>query len=532
MRLNPPLRPLRDERGFSMIVVMVVLLASGMFVAGAFATADADLPFSLDGLDRKRSYTAADAGLSYYQSRLNVDNEFWTQCTGGGPGVNQEWTGTGTDPRSWRTVPGGEEQYTVELLPAPGKAECIPGDNFSMIDPATSTFRVRVTGRAREDDANRRSLVATYRRSSFLDFIYFTTYETSDPLTYPPGGTIAPGDATAKCGDKERARRDPYCREIEFITGDEIRGPFHTEDDIRTCGTPMFGREPQAGKGKDRIEILGPGADPDGDHGYHPVCSGGTPNWRGDKIAKADVKSLVMPTTNAELMKEAAPDYLFTGKTTIRLNGASMNVTTHRDGLTRTMSLPPNGVIFVRNANCTVSLPPPPMANYAEPADCATATVSGTYSKSLTIASENDIVVNGDIVKSGDPVLGLIAEDFVRVAHPVDRSAPGSGFSRCKETQPGLRHRRIDAAILSLLHSFTVDNFACGDERGTLTVNGAIAQKYRGPVGSRGGPDGTTGYMKNYVYDDRLRFRSPPYFLTPVASAWKAVRINEQVPTR
>ena len=34
---------------------------------------------------------------------------------------------------------------------------------------------------------------------------------------------------------------------------------------------------------------------------------------------------------------------------------------------------------------------------------------------------------------------------------------------------------RIDAAIMSLLHSFIVDNYDCG-ELGTLTVNGAIVQ--------------------------------------------------------
>jgi hypothetical protein len=34
------------------------------------------------------------------------------------------------------------------------------------------------------------------------------------------------------------------------------------------------------------------------------------------------------------------------------------------------------------------------------------------------------------------------------------------------------------------------------------------------------------------LHDDRLRYREPPYFLEPVAAAWRVVRQNEQVPAR
>jgi hypothetical protein len=57
-------------------------------------------------------------------------------------------------------------------------------------------------------------------------------------------------------------------------------------------------------------------------------------------------------------------------------------------------------------------------------------------------------------------------------------------------------------------------------------VNGAIAQKYRGVVGYVGG----TGFSKQYTYDDRLRFRTPPKFLDPVNTAWLVARQVEQVP--
>ena len=75
---------------------------------------------------------------------------------------------------------------------------------------------------------------------------------------------------------------------------------------------------------------------------------------------------------------------------------------------------------------------------------------------------------------------------------------------------------RIDAALLAIDHSFIVDNYDCGNGLGDLKVTGAIAQRYRGAVGTSGG----TGFIKDYLYDDRLKYRSPPHFLSPIDSAW------------
>jgi hypothetical protein len=96
---------------------------------------------------------------------------------------------------------------------------------------------------------------------------------------------------------------------------------------------------------------------------------------------------------------------------------------------------------------------------------------------------------------------------------------------------PSINSVEIDAAIMSLQHSFIVDNYNCGTPRGTLTVKGAIAQKFRGPVGT-GGAAVATGYVKSYSYDDRFRVANPPYFLDPVQSSWRKIRFTEQTPAR
>ena len=111
---------------------------------------------------------------------------------------------------------------------------------------------------------------------------------------------------------------------------------------------------------------------------------------------------------------------------------------------------------------------------------------------------------------SQEDVLGLVGNDAIWVWNPT------TGSSRYYDnTLLGGYNRRIDAAILSVGHTFAVQNPSIGSGRGTLTVNGAIAQKFRGIVRS-----GSGGYVKNYVYDVRLKYVAPPKFLSPVTTTY------------
>ena len=259
MLLIPRIRTrfLAVEDGFSMIVVMGVMAASSLFVAAAFAAANGDLPLTRDSQDRKQAYAAAEAGINYYQYHLNQDPDYWTRCVNVPPPnatenqpVNQRWNGTGTDPRRWRNVAGTPTTYTIELMPATGYSTCIENNLSTMIDPATGTFEVRSTGRPRAGSKLKRSLVAQFRRRSFLDFLYFTDFETTDPVNYDSDDQSW---AQSNCGDRYRNQRHNNCREILFADADAINGPLHTNDDIWTCGTPVFGRN-----SADSIEFSGP----------------------------------------------------------------------------------------------------------------------------------------------------------------------------------------------------------------------------------------------------------------------------------
>lgn len=575
-----PGRRLSDERGFTMITVMLSLFILGLLTVAAIAAAQGDIHLSRHDQDDKQAYAAAEAGVNDYLAHLSTDPDYWTRCAGensarplaSGNAVNERFTGAAPAGRKWRAVPGSNSRYSIELLPRPPRGSetsstspqsCSTSDpSGSMID-ADGNFRIRVTGEQGEiaptgDDPTKgikKSVVATFRRTSFLDYVYFTDYENLDPafLSFTLGSTVtratdssdrptggqdlqtwaadkcdrhwwgtqAKGDGrsemptwhgqfqyggnwTPSGGIDETTSDDPYfhrgvCGEITFADQDEVQGPFHSNDTILTSGTPGFGRPGR----NDRVEA--------------PGYRGGTPTFRtGSGQLNTSAAPLTLPPSNTAVKAAADAAYIYTGPTTITLNGSTMTVMT--GGSTRyNVPWPANGVVYVDNAGtCPYGYQPTDPTN-VDP-NCGQVRVSGTYSKDLTIASADDVVIMGNTtrVTNADAVLGLIADKFVRVWHP-----------SCSGTGSATTNLKVDAAILAVNHSFVTDNYNCGDPLGTLNVTGAIAQKHRGTVGV-GGSSISSGYVKNYAYDDRLQYRSPPYFLDPVQASWRIVRQNEQ----
>jgi hypothetical protein len=583
-------RGLGDESGFALVVVLAVMSVVVLFSVGAFAAVDGDMRGSSDDIGRKQALAAAEVGVSDYLFHLNQDSAYWTKCTGAGPALNNPWSGTKPPANTnWRTVPGATSRYAIELLPArnSGYTACDPATTKvanSMMDPGTRGLRVRVTGEATTAKGTvRRRVAVNLRRANFLDYLWFTDLETTDPTwfatttlgrasggasgdlltwsatqcaryyrTGPAGASGYNRAGTSWTGNIDRDGDGVYENSVysaldetnvsvpctrmdpQFATGDELLGPVHTNDELLTCDQFVLGR-PSSG---DPIES---------GRSWRPCATGDTPTIQGTLLQSAP--AIKLPPTDASLGQIATPTYSFTGKTTIRLGTGSMTVTNpnRNNGNSYSLAYPDNGVIYVKNGSpCGYAFQPLNPYNTTGnaynlapnvPAGCGQVWVSGTYDTSLTIATQDDIIVDGDIKNSAAPNLssaaadiatseqrlGLIADNFVRVGHRVDKTGPTS----CNEPSVSadrINGRRIDAAMLSLLHSFQVDNYYCGSSLGKLTVNGVIAQKFRGPVGTSGG----TGFKKDYNYDPRLGYKSPPHFLDPVESAWKVTGWTEQ----
>lgn len=519
-------RRLKAEHGFTMTAVILVLLATTLLAGATFAAVSTDIPFARESQDRKQAYAAAEAGIEYYLYQLTRDNDYWMNCDEvEDPGDGEPSPVNLEDPdpehRTWRNVHGTDARFSIELLPANGTDGCNRDlAEETMLEEGSGAFRIRSTGVSR---GVRRSVVTTLRRTSFLDYLYFTDYEASDPLSF--ASTTDQAYAAANCVKYRAERnRNSWCEanvNITFPTWDAIRGPMHTNDDLLICGSPTFGRPGE----EDVIEIHGPAT-----NGY--TSDGCTPSPQFKGPVRHPAEHLPVPTSNARLRQAADTDYIFAGRTEITFDGTgSMTVVTWPNNVRyeRRMLLPDNGVIYVdRNGSCTLQAPR--SIDYGVNGEwrCAILTVRGQYPKSMTLGSEDDILIDNDLTATnGDPVLGLIAQRFVRVKHQVTRNSSGT----CTGNHSSVRRDyRIEAAILALKDSFIVDNYQCGSALGILTVDGAIAQKFRGAVGTFSGTTLNSGYTKNYIYNDDLRYRSPPYFLDPLQAAWRVVRANEQVP--
>jgi hypothetical protein len=404
--------------------------------------------------------------------------------------------------------------------------------------------------------------MATFKPKSFLEYVYFTQLETSDPVTYGYPELIAAANrqcsktiaenryatqlknASGESLNREgktttRSSNYVYCDTISFVGGDNIKGPMHTNDAFVICQTPTLGRNSQ-----DPVEVGYPTSP-----GWFSTssistsgsnCNGSDSNFKGSFEWASP--PLIPPATNAKLESVAQPEFHYTGEVTICLEGSTMKVGPGRtcSGSLYSGALPANGIIYDSNApGCTGEYTPTNVSYESTTASpCGNLNIEGSYSKPLTIAAANDVVITNNLLKGNEEaMLGLVANNFIRVYHPVELVHPKQctpeydrwgrkigesctedlGITECKgNLSSAISNLKIEAALLAINHSFIVDNYKCGAQLGTLNVKGAIAQKYRGAVGTTN----NSGYIKNYEYDDKFRTNEPPEFTAPEKTAW------------
>jgi Tfp pilus assembly protein PilX len=499
-----------------MIVALGVMLVTSLLLVAAFSAANGDIKLTHEDSTQKQAYYAALAGIQEYEYKLQVNPDYWESCA---------------VPPS--TITGGES-YEVKLLTAEsapsGTTACSITKPFeTMIESkgaAVNTFRVESVGRA---GTSKRTIIATFQVTGFLNYVYYTDYEDEDPELYSP---------KANCEVYRSDKRSSECQVIVFTSEDDVNGPLHTNDSPDICGKVTFGRAEHTPP--DPVEIYGTP--------YSEGCERGVGNEATyNTTSKSYTKGteLVPPQSDTTLEAYVEKEYQFEGVTHLKLNGLSntITVTTEKEVSkvikeeTKTIAWPPNGLIYVRGRQekeeevaCPYVYSPSKSDNKEEKEEevnCGNVYVEGTYAKSLTIGSEDDLIIDGSIyptsvegklgsAPTGTTALGLIANNYVRIYHPIKEEGRGG----CSNETGSLPNVWIYAAILSTEHSFLVDNFECGESLGKLNVYGAIAQKFRGIVGTTGG----TGYLKNYNYDERLAVDEPPYFLSPLNAGWKVVR--------
>jgi hypothetical protein len=522
-------RVLETEGGFTMIIAIGVMFVTSLILVAAFTVANGDVQNSHVNAAQKQAYYAALAGVQQYEYLLQANPDYWQTCG---------------QPES-KLPEEAEERYVVTPLVAStapvGTKACSTENPFgTMIETKgtiANTFRIKSTGYAGGSTKSTgavRSVIATFRVTGFLDYVFYTNFETVDPNLY----SSSEKSTAEKCANKyysEWSKEGLKCSVIEFGEGDEIEGPMHTNDAADVTGDTRFGREGHVPT--DVVEING------GTYGSQAGCSSTAKYFT---ATKCYIKgpTLTPPPDDTSLAQYVESAYEYVGQTWIELKGEEMEVTTYNQstGVAETkkgVKLPPNGLIYVTagSGTCNSSFNSESADSATEQSEtrgCATVYVKGAYKKSLTVAGEKDVVVTGSLYPSsvegklgtepentatkptGTAVLGLIASRYVRVYHPCSSNTNQTG---------SFENPWIYAAILATSQSWIADNPGCGAREGHLNVYGAIGQNYRGIVLHNNG-----GYIKNYEYDDRLATDEPPYFLAPLKAGWKVVRETAPAP--
>jgi Tfp pilus assembly protein PilX len=342
-------------------------------------------------------------------------------------------------------------------------------------DPANTVnveklFTIRSTGRS---GRAARVLEEVVRMEGFNRYGYFTNQEVSSTS----------GNA------------------IYFLTGDDVGGRTHTNGIFYINGSPQF-RGPVSTAsnymvGNPDIRVYGPGGWPAGAN--HPVFHEGL---------TLGIPSIDLPADTGDL-RDAAQD-------------GGLNLTGNYE------------LMLGRNAQGEISYRPLSGGAWSDVQVSSlgsgvvhvtgNAQLSGVLDGELTVGASGTIEIIGDVRYASahpgtgkpnagsDDILGIVAGKNVVV-----RDLPATNGNVV-----------IDATIMALGTSFTAENYNSGSPRGTLHVWGGLIQDRRGPVGFFRGSSLTSGYIKDYHYDERMSIKPPPQFpLTGVYSriSWKEMGV-------
>ena len=289
--------------------------------------------------------------------------------------------------------------------------------------------------------------------SNFSEYAYYSTYERASPTST---GTI-------------------------WWTGkDTVWGPFHTQDKLSCALHPSFLGKHTSHKGAIQYKTNKSTDSPIITGLYEPG------------------KNLEIPTQAVENLEAAADDngLKFKDKDTLYLvfDRDSLRYKYNYSSKYTALYLPsaaPNGLIYAKDMVVRLQ-----------------GTVKGKYtlgcSSSSTSTGKGTIWLDDDIVYDTNPLtnpnstdlFGIIAENYVWIS----------------ENAANKTSINIQASVFSEKWGFGAYNYDKRPVSGNINLLGGIQQNYRQPVGTFDGNTIKSGFTKQYRYDWRLAFMSPPFY--------------------
>jgi hypothetical protein len=594
------------QAAMGMVIGLVLLISIS---AGTLAaTAIQHDPLVSEDVVQHLAYRALESGIDTYLVALN-QNPNLVNCNSNNTSTTSTSCPSSELPalNSWVTVSGNANNPVTERFMWTNPALCFNAACTAVGSTAGQTLdyvKELIYGAA--SIGNMVSFQSSYvdltPENGFLTHLFWSNYESTVPAagqtqdcTYDWNNNYEGPDI-----NQPGTFNNSTCSAVYFGPNDVLYGPIYTNDSIYVYGGPNFGSTsaPQTVTTHDPHCLF---VDPINNLGSPPACSSATSEVGAYNQATSTNNAPIepIPSTDTALASIAARSgCLYSGPTTITLSNSGtteyMTVTSpdtpysssgfnENDASTNPnncgtgkVPAPVNGVVFVQNSpssqTCQAFANPfdgeAPNGTFSQlglyygqtgSPDCeGDAFVRGTVSGALTIATQNDIVVDGDITYAdcgssfnstyanqcsynsapGVPndVLGLIAYAYVEVDRPlatsngetfVMTSCGASGAQPPPLCDPGAGGLTIDAAILALNDGFGVNNYAFqgngnfnGNSEGVLDVYGTIAQDYRPAVGTFSGNTLASGYSKYYVWDSRLEYVNVPDYLDPGTPHW------------
>jgi len=304
-------------------------------------------------------------------------------------------------------------------------------------------------------------------------------------------------------------QRDPFSKyvyftdiepTIYFTTGDLLNGPVHTNGSLHIYGKPVFN-----GKVTSPNDWKGSGWNGRKTAGDDPSFNKGS-DFNHKKVPlPANVPDLVDKSKNGGLHYDKPIYVEFNDNGTVNISTGEWKDRGYRciqaSGLEclngyyipNHMRWTNTQVIDVNNHSIFNGVISSSQNVY----------VKGTVNGAVTLHSEKDISIMGDINYADDPTQDPTSDDMLGIVSDgdviVDRNA---------HKDHGNKDLTIQASIMALGSSFRVDRYNDYRDRGYINLLGGLIQKERGPVGLVNG----SGYSKNYNYDERLLDKSTPGF--------------------
>ena len=266
---------------------------------------------------------------------------------------------------------------------------------------------------------------------------------------------------------------------IYWSTGDTLTGPLHSQDYIFIQGSPYF-------------------------YGYVSTLMGIF--WHGGTIneptfAGGYQEGVDIPINNMGVSTDSAAARMggkyFTGHDTVYMKFVSDSIKYRYtwngvDSTRRLSTFAPNGVIYVDRGTIRIK-----------------GVVKGQYTVSCSGVNANQggqIWLDDDLVYTQNPleypdntdVLGLVAQNNIYVT---DNAANGGGI--------GIN---IDGSLYCQGGSFIGQNYNNGGVRGYINLIGGVIQNNRGQINTTSAEIVIKGWNKNYKFDTRLVYMSPPVF--------------------